>query len=152
MDTVPRRLDAPPESRNDEPLVQQIMSRHVVAITADSDLLVASRLMATRSVRHLPVMDGARCCGLLLEVDVLQALAVADNPLVQPPFLAGELCRSAPVVRPAERRSVAARRMRDTGIDAVLVCDGDVVVGILTASDLIRSLAAEVVADGSSAD
>jgi CBS domain-containing protein len=143
MSSSAHKLNAPPESRDDEPLVRQIMTPRVVAITADSDLLVASRLMASRYVRHLPVMEGARCCGLLLEIDVVQALAVADNPLIQAPLLAGELCRSVPVVGPAEHRSVAARQMRDAGIDAVLVCEGEVVVGILTATDLIRSLATE---------
>ena len=143
--TVPR-LDAPPEAA-DEPRVHHLMTPHVVAVVADADLLIAGRVMAARRVRHLPVMDGPRCRGLLLEIDVLQALALADNPLVRPPLLTGELCRTAPEVRPEDRRSVAARQMRAAGIDAVLVCDGGSVVGILTATDLVRSLAAEAGAD-----
>ena len=143
MTTTPRP-NAPPEACDDEPVVRQIMTPRVVAITADADLLIASRLMVARSVRHLPVMDGGRCCGLLLEIDVLQAMASADNPLIRSPLLVGELCRPASTVRPEDRRSVAARQLRDTGLDAVLVCAGDSVVGILTATDLIRSLAEEV--------
>jgi CBS domain-containing protein len=136
------RLDAPPETLDAEPTVRQIMTSGVLAVTADADLLIASRIMAARRVRHLPVMDGPRCRGLLLEIDVLQALAVADNPLVRPPLLAGELCRAAPEVRPEDPRSAAARAMRDTGIDAVLV-RADALLGILTATDLVRSLAEE---------
>ena len=141
------RLNAPPEAANDEPLVRQIMTPHVVAIATDADLLIASRTMAAERVRHLPVMDGPRCAGLLLEIDVMQALALADNPLVRPPLLAGELCRTVPVVQPGDRRSAAARQMRATGIDAVLVRDGESLVGILTATDLIRSLAEDAEAD-----
>jgi CBS domain-containing protein len=143
MTTAVPRLDAPPEAADDEPQVRRLMTPKVVAIVADADLLIASRIMAARRVRHLPVMDGAHCRGLLLEIDVLQALALADNPLVRPPVLAGELCRTVPEVRPGDRRSVAARQMQRAGIDAVLVCDDGSVVGILTATDLVRSLAAE---------
>ncbi|HET6393913.1 MAG TPA: CBS domain-containing protein, partial [Blastococcus sp.] len=138
------RLDARPETADDEPPVRQVMTPQVVAIVADADLLIASRIMAARSVRHLPVMDGPRCRGLLLEIDVVQALALADNPIVRPPLLAGELCRTAPVVHPGDHRSTAARQLRATGVDAALVCEGEAVVGILTATDLIRSLATEV--------
>ena len=143
MTTSSHRLDTPPEAADEEPLVRQLMTPRVVAIVADADLIIASRIMAARSVRHLPVMDGPRCRGLLLEIDVVQALALADNPLVKPPLLAGEICHAVPVVRPDDRRSTAARQMRAGGIDAVLVCNGDTMVGILTATDLIRSLGDE---------
>ena len=46
--TTSRRLNAPPEAVDDEPVVQQVMTPNVVAITRDADLLVASRLMAAR--------------------------------------------------------------------------------------------------------
>jgi CBS domain-containing protein len=141
--TSTARRNAAPEAADDEQLVRGGMTRDVVAIVVDADLLIASRIMAARRVRHLPVMDGPRCLGLLLEIDVLQALALADNPLVQPPLLAGELCRAAPVVRPDDHRSTAAQQMRATGIDAALVCEGETLVGILTATDLIQSLASE---------
>jgi CBS domain-containing protein len=145
MSTSSLRFNGPPEARDDEPVVRHLMTSSVVAITTDSDLLIASRLMAARSVRHLPVMDNRRCCGLLLEIEVIQALAAADHPLIRAPLLVGELCRPAPTVRPEDRRSVAARQMRETGLDAVLVCAGNSVVGIVTATDLVRSLAEEVI-------
>jgi CBS domain-containing protein len=147
MTATAPRLDAPPEAADDEPQVRHLMTSQVAAIVADADLLIASRIMAARRVRHLPVMDGMRCRGLLLEIDVLQALALADNPLVRPPLLAGELCRTVTHVRPEDRRSIAARQMHIAGLDAVLVCEGESVVGILTATDLVRSLAAEAGAE-----
>jgi len=140
MTTSPR-LAARPEVGDDDPFVEQIMSPHVVAIVPDADPVIASRLMAARRVRHLPILHGGRCQGLVLEIDVLQALALTDNPLVRPPLLVGELGREVPTVHPRDRRSTAARRMRGTGIDAVVVTDGESVVGIVTATDLIRSLA-----------
>ena len=146
MPATPLRMNAPPDAMDREPVVEHLMTPNVVAITADADLLIASRLMTERAVRHLPVMDGGHCRGLLLEIDVIQALATADNPLIRPPLLAGELCRVAPVARPGDRRSAAAQHMRDSGIDAVVVCDNNSVVGILTATDLIRSLAEEALA------
>ena len=59
--TSTARLNAQPEAADDEPLVRRDMTGNVVAIVADADLLIASRIMAARRVRHLPVMDGPRC-------------------------------------------------------------------------------------------
>ena len=43
---------------------------------------------------------------------------------------------------PGERRSAAARRMHAAGVDACLVADGERVLGIVTATDVLTSLAA----------
>ena len=142
MTTAPR-LDAPPEAADDEPQVRQLMTPHVVAIVPDADLLIASRVMTARRVRHLPVMDGTHCRGLLLEIDVLQALALADNPLVRPPRWPAS--SAAPFPRCGPRTGGRSRpgRCAPPGSMRCWSATAGRVVGILTATDLVRSLAAE---------
>ena len=134
------RLAAPPETRDDDPRVTTVMSSRIVGITGDAGLATALRLMDTSGVRHLPVFDGPQCRGLLLETDVVEHLVTGDPAERSTRRIAG-LERPASVVTTAARRSDAARAMLRAGVDAVLVAERDRLVGIVTATDLIRSLA-----------
>ncbi|MBW0133769.1 CBS domain-containing protein [Pseudonocardia abyssalis] len=143
MTRRPFRLDAPPEALDDDPPVTELMTHRIVAIVPEADLAVALRLMDAHGVRHLPVLDGERCVGLVLETDVARLLAGGRPEPGVPRLRVADVCRTAPALEPAARRSAAARSMHAGGIDAVLVTDGDRLLGIVTATDLIRSLAAD---------
>lgn len=133
------RLAAPPETLDDtaaeDPAVDSLMTPRVVAITPDAPLRTALRLMASGDVRHLPVLDGGRCLGIVVETDLVHAVAVGGCSVV------GPLARPVPAVPATARRSTAARAMLAGDVDAVLVADGARLVGIVTATDLVRSLA-----------
>lgn len=142
MTTRPVHLAARPDSADDDPLVTRLMTHRVVGIVPEADPMVALRLMATAGLRHLPVLAGGRCIGIVREVDVLRSLA--EHPvstLDGPTAPVGELCRPVPRLDTTDRRSTAAMRMHADGVDAALVTDGDRLLGIVTATDLIRSLA-----------
>jgi len=140
----PWRLDARPETVDDDPPVSRLMTVGVTTISPDTGVAAALRSMTDHGVRHLAVMDGARCRGVLLESDVIRAVA-AD---VMADTHAGDVCRTLPTVRPDDRRSVAAQRMHTAGMDAVLVVDGGATAGIVTATDVITSLAQSTTASG----
>ncbi len=142
-------LNAPPETLDDDPTLSGLMTHRLLGITPDAELHVALRLLAASGVRHLPVLEGNRCIGLLTEVDVLRALT-RPRPLLGPSPVVVQLCRSVPVLRPGDRRTVAAAAMHDSGIDAVLVVEHDLLVGIVTATDLVRSLAPRPGTEGTS--
>lgn len=132
------RLAAPPETLDDDPPLAALMTRRLLGITPDADVRIALRLLAEAAVRHLPVMDGAHCRGLVFEDDVLRWVAggcLSDKSPI------GELCRPVPALAPADRRSAAATRMGAAGVDAVLVVADKKLVGIVTATDVLRSLA-----------
>lgn len=143
MTRRPYRLDAPPETLDDDPPVTELMTDRIVAIVPQAELAVALRLMAARGVRHLPVLDGARCIGLVLETDVARLLAGGRAEPGVPPLHVVDVCRQVHVLAPTASRSDAARNMHAGGIDAVLVADGERLVGIVTATDVIRSLATD---------
>ena len=135
---------ARPDVADDDPFVASLMTTPVVAIVPDAPLTVALRLLATRRVRHLPVVDGSRCLGVLLDTDIAHLLAYSPRPTKVPSLYAADVCRTAPEVHARDRRSTAAARMRDANVDVALVMDGDRLVGIVTSTDLVRSIAADV--------
>ena len=55
--------------------VEAAMTRDVVTVSADDDILAAARLMGERRIRHLPVVQGENLLGVVGIRDVLGALA-----------------------------------------------------------------------------
>jgi CBS domain-containing protein len=55
--------------------VADAMTREVITVSADTDLLAAARLMGERRIRHLPVVEGENLLGMIGIRDVLGALA-----------------------------------------------------------------------------
>jgi len=139
MSRVPVRLNAPSEALDDDPRLAGLLTDRLVAITPDTAPLVAAEVMSTSHVRHLPVLDGDRCLGVLVEPDLVRALAMPafDRDRLAP---VARLCRRVEVLGPEDRRSAAAVAMYRTGVDAVLVVEHERLIGIVTATDLVRSL------------
>ncbi|GAA2558719.1 CBS domain-containing protein [Pseudonocardia hydrocarbonoxydans] len=143
MPLRPERLAAPPDCQDDDPMVSTLMTTRVVAITPDAPVSTALNLMASAGVRHLPVLDGTRCRGVLREPDVIRHLLASPiSPVDRAATPVARLTRPAASLPASARRSDAARCM-DADTDAVLVTDRHGLVGIVTATDLIRSLARE---------
>lgn len=135
MSTDYPRLAAPPETLDDDPPLTELMTRRLVGITPDTSVAVALGLLAEAAVRHLPVLAGRRCIGLIFEHDLVRSLAEGKQG-----HAAAELCRTVPALRPTDRRSSAVRGMHTGGVDAVLVTEGHRLVGLVTATDVVRSL------------
>lgn len=126
-----------------DPAISTLMTSRVVAVSPGTVLIEALRVMDSAGVRHLPVVEGTRCVGLLTEVDMLRQLVT--HALVQPESPArltvAEACRRpAPVVPVWATRATAAHVMLALGSDAVIVLEDDHIHGIVTASDLAASL------------
>jgi CBS domain-containing protein len=144
MTTLPTdrsHLAAPPEVLDDDPPLTTVMTRDVVAIDAGARLPTALHVMATTGVRHLPVVDGGRVLGVLVETDLIRLVA-GSHPFAAPATVPlRQLHRSAPELPPTARVSDAARHMAADVYDAVLVTDEGHVLGVVTATDLVRLLA-----------
>ena len=136
------RLAAPPEILDDDPLLTSVMSCDVVAIDAEARLPTALHVMATTGVRHLPVVERGRCIGMLVETDLIRCLAGEGRTFATAVTVAvRHLNRPAAELPPDARLSDAARSMSGDVSDAVLVTENGRILGIVTATDLVRSLA-----------
>jgi CBS-domain-containing membrane protein len=127
-----------------DPAINTFMTGRVVAVLPGTRLIDALRVMDSAGVRHLPVVEGNRCVGLLAETDMLRQLVTQGLllPRCRMRLTAGEVCRRpAPVVPVWSTRAIAAQMMLATGSDAVVVLDNERVLGIITGYDLAASLA-----------
>ena len=59
----------------DATAVEDEMTRALVTVSADDDIVAAARLMGERRIRHLPVVQGENLLGVVGIRDVLGALA-----------------------------------------------------------------------------
>ncbi|MEW6267938.1 MAG: wax ester/triacylglycerol synthase family O-acyltransferase, partial [Thermodesulfobacteriota bacterium] len=134
--------------RSPSPCVADLMTRKVISIRPADSLLLAFRLMRTRRIRHLPVLDASsRLIGIVTHRDLLAAASSSlDRETVdaQVHVLAGSeasevmethLC----VASPHEPAAAAGARMIGHKIGCLPVLDeAGRLVGIVTEEDFVR--------------
>src|SRR5262245_52500948 len=59
-------------------LVAEIMSRSVISVPPEADLIDAAQLMREERIGSLPVVDGRRVVGIVTETDLLRQICQAD--------------------------------------------------------------------------
>jgi acetoin utilization protein AcuB len=131
-------------------LVKDYMTRHPLMGEPSMSIVDAQRYMAENNIRHLPIVgDGKRLEGLVtrrtLMVDPgrLGSLDVWEISR----YLSGLPVREAMVktkevitIGPDTPIEEAARRMVENRIGCLPVLEGDVVIGIITETDLLSHL------------
>lgn len=125
------------------------MSTRLVGIVPTAALHVALRLMTSHRFRHLPVVGPADHRRVVSETDLLRGLMAARWPLTGRALHVDDVARPAAVVRPTDHLSAAAQAMFRCGDDVVLVEEDGVLVGLLTAADVISAAAGEIGRGGS---
>jgi len=118
-----------------------VMTSRVLGIVPAAPLEVALRMMVEAGVRHLPVVDRGHCTGLLHESDVLWRLWTTAGS--EPPRAAMVARKPVVWVDVSDDVRTIARRMVDAETDAAVVAEDDRIVGIVTAGDLLRRMAAD---------
>jgi CBS domain-containing protein len=128
--------------------VTRIMTETVVVIEADRPVSEVLDCFFQYPIHHLPVVRDGRLAGMLSSADVMKLefflpKSAADRASVlDERFTIGQLMRT-PVVslRAGTSLGDAAERLIDSGVHAVpIVDDDDRVLGIVTTTDIIRSL------------
>jgi CBS domain-containing protein len=121
-----------------DPLIKP--GRRLLAVNPETDAFTALTVMRRNEVRHLPVVVGDLCVGLLTEGDLLRALATSASA---GELTAGGLChRPAPAVPAGSSlRDIAAIMIAD-GSDAALVVSRGVMVGLVTSGDVLGAVTA----------
>lgn len=123
--------------------IKEVMSRDVVTIEASRPVQDAAQLMAARGVGCLMVSIGNKAIGILTERDfVARVLTAGFDPtkmLVRDVMTTPIFTVSSD--QPLEK---AAELMVTYKVRRLPVVDEGVLVGIITASDLARALAAKV--------
>jgi len=129
--------------------VRDVMSANVVAIDPDMPIRDVTALMELRRVRHFPILEDddevrGRLVGIVSDRD-LRAVG-SPHPSARPDVGVHDPVRrimATPVAtaHPDDPIEDAAKRLRERRVGALPVLDGDVLVGIVSAPDLLDALA-----------
>jgi acetoin utilization protein AcuB len=129
--------------------VRDWMHRDPVVVRGDVPIAVATDLLRTRKIRHLPVVDGhGRLVGIVTDRDLRQVVfdariqdALGDASLALRALTVREIMTWGVIsVRADADLRAAVRLMRERKIGALPVVDDGLVVGILTESDVLAAI------------
>jgi CBS domain-containing protein len=147
--------------------VRDIMTPDPLTVSGDLSVTDAARLMVEKRVGALPVMDGTKLVGIVTEGDLIMQdvkvefptyIHLLDGFIMYPPATArfeeelkkavgatvADVMSDEPVtVQAATTVGDLATLMVDSDVSRVPVLDGETLVGIVSKSDIVRSLIAE---------
>jgi CBS domain-containing protein len=135
--------------------LRDIMTRDVISATPDMTIRDAMELLSERHVSGAPVVDGGKVVGIFSATDLLTLLAELNDTTPSLTFRRRR-GRSAPLedvtvdevmtrkvhsLPPDRSVDEAAALMGAKQIHRVLVMQGDVMLGIVTTSDVAKAVA-----------
>lgn len=132
LSTVNKILKVLTESR--EKKCKDIMSRGVIFAKPDDSVLKVSEMMVRHAISQVPVLNGSEVVGTITEEGIIRKLGsnIAEEKVeyvMDPPLPIVSEDTSISVIRPLlERRQ------------GVLVVKGKKVVGIITRSDILKTI------------
>ena len=121
------------------------MTAHPFTVTPDNTLPEAMEVMATRGVRHLPVVSEGRVVGVLSHSDIAEAgpskattfSSSEVNYLLSKLKVAKVMTRDPITISPDALLEEAAVAMRDNKVEMLPVVEGGRLVGIITESAIL---------------
>jgi CBS domain-containing protein len=129
--------------------VSTIMTKNVVKINLTDDLTKAESLFKKHKIRHIPVVSGNKIIGMLSYTDLLRisfADAIDDDEMeidvtVYNMFSVEQvMARNLVTVSPDATIKEVAEILASNEFHALPVCEGELLVGIVTTTDLIKYL------------
>jgi len=125
------------------------MTKNVVKLNLSDDLTKAELLFKKHHIRHIPVVNGNVIIGMLSYSDLLR-ISFADaidvdedvvDTTVYNMFTVGQVMAKKLVsISPDTTIKEAAEILASKEFHALPVCEGDLLVGIITTTDLIKYL------------
>ncbi|MDD9933395.1 MAG: CBS domain-containing protein [Myxococcales bacterium] len=123
--------------------VKDVMQRNVTSVAEDETLALALQLMLWNDIRHLPVVRAAdgRVTGLISERDLLRARAGQADDDVMERQVRDFMISPVEHIHPNADAADAAADLSTRKHGCLPVIDGGELVGIVTVSDLLATIA-----------
>jgi CBS domain-containing protein len=130
--------------------VREIMSKDIEVVDRNDNLRTVEERMATKQLRHLPVLEQGEVVGIVTQRDLFKATmssTMGYGEKAQQAYLQSVRVKEImiyPVVTITQDTSVAAaaEMMINKGIGCLPVVDDHQLIGIVTKTDLLRCLRA----------
>lgn len=129
--------------------VATIMTKNVVKLNVTDDLTKAESLFKKHHIRHIPIVSGNKIIGILSYTDLLR-ISFADavdeeetsvDVTVYNMFSVEQvMARNLVTVSPETTIKEVAEILASKEFHALPVCEGELLVGIVTTTDLIKYL------------
>ncbi|WP_130735427.1 CBS domain-containing protein [Flavobacterium sp. J27] len=129
--------------------ISTIMTKEVVKLNITDNLTKAESLFKKHHIRHIPVVSGNKIIGMLSYTDLLRisfADAVDDDDdeidtTVYNMFTVEQvMAKKLVTIHPETTIKEAAEILAAKEFHALPVCEGNLLVGIVTTTDLIKYL------------
>ena len=129
--------------------VSTIMTKNVIKLKLTDDLTKAEILFKQNKIRHIPVVDGNKIVGMLSYTDLLRISfvdAVDDDSedvdtTVYNMFTVDQvMAKKLVIISPDTTIKETAEILYTKEFHALPVCEGELLVGIVTTTDLIKYL------------
>ncbi len=124
-------------------LVQDIMTKNVVAIDPEMPIVDVNKLMEQRNIRHFPILEKSQLIGIVSDRDI--RVVGSEHPKAQKGVTLKDAVRrimKSPVLttHPLDPVEEAAKVLRDHKIGAMPVVTDDELVGIVTGIDFLEAM------------
>ncbi len=131
--------------------VRDFMTRDVVTLGPEASAKEAWALCREHSIRHIPVVEDGRLVGLVSDRDlrdVSPGRGDREAATLQWVGVGDMMVRDLSTIGPLDTLENAAREIHDRKIGCLPVVDDDGLAGIITSSDMLRTLIQLVGGDG----
>lgn len=129
--------------------VSTIMTTNVIKLNVSDDLTKAEQLFKKNHIRHIPVVSGNKILGMLSYTDLLRISfvdavddddEVVDTTVYNMFTVEQVMAKNLISIAPETTIREAAEILASKEFHALPVCEGNLLVGILTTTDLIKYL------------
>ena len=129
--------------------VRELMTGAPITVSPDTSVLDARRLMLKERIRHLLMTDDRRLVGIISDRDIRlnlpsQATSLSMwevNYLLAKLTVGQVMTKGVIIIGPDQDARAAAQLMLEHKVGALPVLDGEVFIGILTETDILRAFA-----------
>ncbi|HRB73171.1 MULTISPECIES: CBS domain-containing protein [Flavobacterium] len=132
--------------------VSSIMTKNVVKLNVSDDLTKAELLFKKNNIRHIPVVRGSVIVGMLSYTDLLRISFVdavddddeiVDTTVYNMFTIEQVMAKKLVTISPDSTIKEAAEILANKEFHALPVVEGDLLVGIVTTTDLIKYLVSQ---------
>ncbi|PWA06486.1 CBS domain-containing protein [Flavobacterium psychrotolerans] len=129
--------------------VSAIMTKNVIKLKISDNLTKAEELFKKNKIRHIPVMNGNIIIGMLSYTDLLRIsfvdavdddAEIVDTTVYNMFTVEQVMAKKVVTISPETTIKEAAEILSHNEFHALPVCEGNLLVGIITTTDLIRYL------------